>query len=255
MKSRTAPDWSSTGPEQDLDALQIPDRRLRVDVEFAQRFHIISEKLGANRTLGLPGKQIEDPAANGELSAGGDLRRAFVTRGDERFDHPFHRLLFAATQRQDRGIQDRRSGRRLIKRRARGNDHVRAFFALSPVQESEPFRRDIRIGQNIFHGGEFRFRQKERAGQPIEQTLVKQFLRSNIRTQDPECFPNFSGNRGDEKRLGRFGHVGEGDGTRALLDLAQFLRDRLCAGDDSGAGDCSENLTGNVSPDRSELQT
>ena len=67
------------GAEQDIDDLQIAHRRLRIDVEFAQRFDVVAEKFRANRQLRLPGKQIENSAADGELAARCDLRHAFVT--------------------------------------------------------------------------------------------------------------------------------------------------------------------------------
>ena len=146
-------------------------------------------------------------------------------------------------------------GRRLTKRRARGNDHVRAFFALNSVQKREPFRRNFLIGQNVFDGGELCFGQKERVGQPVEQTLVKQFLRSDIWTQDPECFANFSGDRSDEERLRRFGHVRESDRTRALARTrAIFAQIGSALATTAGRGSLEESSTGNVSPDRGELQ-
>ena len=43
------------GGEQDLDALQIPHGRLRVDVELAQRFDVVTEKLRAHGARSLPG--------------------------------------------------------------------------------------------------------------------------------------------------------------------------------------------------------
>ena len=90
------------GAEQDFGALQIPHRSLRVDVEFAQRFNVIAEKLRANRPLGLPRKQIENPAADRELPARGDLGDPFVTGPDECFNRSLQGLALPATKRQDR---------------------------------------------------------------------------------------------------------------------------------------------------------
>ena len=230
------------GAEQNFGVLQIPHRRLRVDVEFAQRFNVITEKLRANRPLGLPGKQIENSAANGELAARGDLRDPFVTGRDECFNRPFHGLALPATKRQDRRVQGGRIRRRLTQGRAGGDDYVRTFLALNPVEQREPFRRDFRIGQNVFDGGELGLRQEERVRKPVEQAFVKQLLRPDIWTQDPERFTNFPRDRGDEKRLGRFGHVGERDRANAVSEVAQFLRDRLRARLRRWAGDRSKNL-------------
>ena len=137
-------------------------------------------------------KQIENTAAHGELSARGDLRHAFVTGGNQRFDHALQRLAFSAPQNQrPRSCSAAGVGRRLIKRRARGDDDVRTFFALDAGQKREPFGRDLRIGQDIFDRGEFGFRQEERVGQPVEQTLVKQFLRADIRDKGSRMFSEF----------------------------------------------------------------
>ena len=65
--------------EQDIDRLEIAHRGLRIDVELAERFDFVAEKFHAHRELRLPGKEVEDSAADGELSAGCDLRDAFVT--------------------------------------------------------------------------------------------------------------------------------------------------------------------------------
>ena len=55
--------------EQDLDALQIADGGLGIDVEFPKRFDVVAKVFDSNRTRRLPGKQIDDAAADGELAA------------------------------------------------------------------------------------------------------------------------------------------------------------------------------------------
>ena len=196
----------------------------------------------ADRPLRLPGKNIEDSAANRELSARRDLRDAFVAGGDQRFDRPLERLAFSPAQGEDRGIQRGRIGRGLVERRAGRDNDVRAFVALNAIQEREPLRRDLRIGQNIFDGGEFGFRQEERVRQPVEQTFVKQFLGTNVRAEDPEGLPNLARDRRDQERLRRFGDVRERDRPRALSDLAQLLRDRFAPALRSRAGNRWKNL-------------
>ena len=69
--------------EKNLNALQIPQRRLCVDVEFAKGFDFVSKIFGANRTWRLPRKQIENATAHGELPARRDLRRSLVPGRDE----------------------------------------------------------------------------------------------------------------------------------------------------------------------------
>ncbi len=58
-------------------------------------------------------------------------------------------------------------GRGLIERGAGRDDEVGAGFAADAAQDRETLRRDFGIGQDILHGREFRFRQKERLWQPV----------------------------------------------------------------------------------------
>ena len=66
------------GAEEEIDRLQLPHRSLRIEIELAQRFDFVAEKFRAHRQLRLPGKQIENSAAHGELAARRDLRDALV---------------------------------------------------------------------------------------------------------------------------------------------------------------------------------
>ena len=111
---------------------------------------------------------------------------------------------------------------------------MRPFAALDAVQKRETFRADFGIGKNILDGGEFGLGQEERVGQPVEQTFVKQFLRANIRAEDPECFRNPGGDCGDEESVRGFRYVGEGDRADAVLDIVQLLRDRFSSGYNGG---------------------
>ena len=103
---------------------------------------------------------------------------------------------------------------------------MRPGFALERCEQCKAFRGDFRIGQNVFNGGEFRFGKKLRGGMPIEQTFVKQFLRPNIWTKNPNRFVDPVGQNGDEKRLRRLDNVRKRDRLLGLLDFTQFLRDR-----------------------------
>ena len=65
--------------EQELDLIQIAQRRLRIEIEFAERFDFVAEKLGPNRRSRLPRIDIENSTADRELSARRHLRDALVT--------------------------------------------------------------------------------------------------------------------------------------------------------------------------------
>src|SRR5438067_2444880 len=185
------------GLEQDLDVLQVANGGLGIDVEFTERFDVVAEIFDADRSRRLPRKNVENAAADGELSAGRYLGDAFIAGRDKRFNRAFERRLFASAQSEDSGIQRRRIWRRLIERGASRDNEVRPFLALDPIKEREPFRRDLGIGQNIFDGRQFRFRKKERVRLPVQQTFVEQFLGADIRAQHPKRFPDFSRERGD----------------------------------------------------------
>src|SRR6476661_4934583 len=111
---------------------------------------------------------------------------------------------------------------------------MRAFLALNAAEQRQAFGGDFRIGQNIFDGSEFCLGKEEGVRFPIQESFVKQLLRANARTQDPERSRNFSGDCGDEKGLGRFGDVRKSDRAYAFRDLADFLRDRFSVRSDGG---------------------
>ena len=52
-------------------------------------------------------------------------------------------------------------------------------------EQRQPFRGNFRVGQNIFYRSELGFWQEKRVWLPVEQTVVKQFLRMNAGTEDP----------------------------------------------------------------------
>src|SRR5207253_3907741 len=109
---------------------KIPDARLCIDVELAERFDVITEKLRAYGTQRLPGKQIENSTAHRELPARRHLRDTLVAGGHERFDRAFHRFIRAAAQRQGCRAQRGWLRRHLVERGARRDDEMRTFLAL-----------------------------------------------------------------------------------------------------------------------------
>src|SRR4051794_36308282 len=132
---------------------------------------------------------------------------------------------------------------------------MRAFLALDAGQERKPFCRDLRIRQDVFDRCDFRFGEKERVWRPVQQSFVKQLLRSNARTEDPKTFWNFSGDSRNQKGLGRFGNVGKRDRTHPFRDLAYFLRDRFRARGDGGKVIAGRFFHRACSPEPGELQT
>src|ERR1043166_1108845 len=82
--------------EQDVDFTEVADRCLRVDVEFAERFDIVAEEFHTHRQRRLPGIEIDNAAADGELSARRDLRDALITRAAQFIEQLLHRRACAA---------------------------------------------------------------------------------------------------------------------------------------------------------------
>ncbi len=65
--------------EQELDLIQIAERSLRIEIEFAERLDLVAEELGPNRRRRLPRIDIENSAADRELPARRHLCDALVT--------------------------------------------------------------------------------------------------------------------------------------------------------------------------------
>ena len=108
---------------------------------------------------------------------------------------------------------------------------IRGPVALDLHQQRQSFRGNFRVGQNIFYRGQLGFRQEKRVWLPVEQTFVKQFLRMNAGTEDPDRgidsvsvigWKSMARVRdyGGQKRLCRLYNVGK------LLPATAAFRDR-----------------------------
>ena len=65
--------------QQELDLIQIAERRLRIEIEFPERLDLVAEELGPNRRSRLPRIDIENSTADRELPARCHLCDALVT--------------------------------------------------------------------------------------------------------------------------------------------------------------------------------
>jgi hypothetical protein len=74
----------------------------------------------------------------------------------------------------------------LIETCTRRDDDTRTTVALDLHQQRQSFSRNFRIGQNVFYRDKLGFRQEKRVWPPVQQTLVKQFLRMNAGAEDPD---------------------------------------------------------------------
>ncbi len=217
--------------EQEIDRRQMANGSLRVEIELAERFDFVIEEFRAHRQLRLPGKEIENAAAHGELAARGHLRHALVAAAEERLQQRLHRLARALFDAQ-RGRRQRALFRRRLREAGAGRDHeMRPRFPRDPAEQREPFRRDLRIGQNILDRRELRFREEERPRHPVQQALVENLLRAHRRADHPKRAPGCASQRGHEKRLGRRRDVRKTNRPDARRDRAQLARDRLRACD------------------------
>ena len=181
----------------------------------------------AEGQLRLPGIEIHDAAAHRELAASGDLRDALVTGGCQLFQQRFHRIVRHARSR-ERRISERRASARLDRdwRAWRQSPAARLAFSMS-AKQGQPFRRDFGIGQNVFNGREFSFRQKQRAGQPVHKTLVKQFLRTHARAEDPEVFSQLRAIVAMRNAWAEPMTCEKSDRIGSLLNIPEFPRDRF----------------------------
>jgi hypothetical protein len=109
-------------------------------------------------------------------------------------------------------------------------------------EQRQSFRRDLRVGQNIFDASQFGFWQEKRVRLPIEQAFVQHFLRMNARGEDPNCRIGkwtalgrtaVTGIRyyGRQERLRRLYHVRKFYGRVSDLYRGEFARDWVACGD------------------------
>ena len=123
-------DRRSLAAKQNIGASQIAHRRLRVDIELAQRFNFVAEKFQPERQLRLPGIKIDNPAADGELSPSGDLGDTLVAAVDELFNKAFHLRVCSAPKLDHSGLERTAPRSRLIDTCARRDDDARTSPAV-----------------------------------------------------------------------------------------------------------------------------
>jgi hypothetical protein len=103
-------------------------------------------------------------------------------------------------------------------------------------EQRQPFCRNFRVGQNIFYRGQLSFWQEKRVWLPVEHAFVKQFLRMNAATEDPNrgidilsiigCEPMPQAcDHGCEKRLRRLDHMRKLHRPLRPLYRMEFSRD------------------------------
>jgi len=141
---------------------------LFIHVELAEGLDLVVEKLDPGRNRVLPGKDVENPAAQRELTPLEYLGHAFVIRPLQPGEQG--REIDSLAKDQVDLVVAHRSGR--------WNDVSKAFFAKDDdlalgnlltaahgAQDSESIRRDVGIWQGINEPGEFDL-WKEEGGDP-----------------------------------------------------------------------------------------
>ena len=158
---------------------------MSIDVELAERFDLVAEKFQSEWQPRLPRIDVDNAAATGELSPRGYLRDALITAIRELVEKVFHVYVCSASDLGNGRLERAALWRRLTKTCACRYDNARTSVALDLRKQCQPFSGDFRIGQNIFYCGQLSFWKEQRVWLPVEQTFVKQFLRMNARTEDP----------------------------------------------------------------------
>src|SRR5256885_11124593 len=179
----------------------------------------------------MPRIKVDDAAADGELSARRDLGNAAMAGADEPLENALHLLVGTSLKLNDRGLECAAPWRSMVETWARCDNEMWTALARDLCQQREPFRRDFRVGQDIFNRSEFRFRKEKRGRIPVEQALVKQFLRMNTGTEDPNRLVDLAGDGGDEKCLCWLDDVRKLYWPLRSLDCAKFARDWLAPRD------------------------
>src|SRR5437762_4420449 len=97
--------------EQNVDAVQIADRSLHVDIELAQGFDFVAAKFDSHRQCRLPGINIDNAAADGEMATDRGLNNALITGADKFFEEGVHLVRLTASQPKQTGQNGARLGR------------------------------------------------------------------------------------------------------------------------------------------------
>ena len=184
----------------------------------------------------MPRIQIDNPAADSELSTRGDLCDAVITGGRESFEKLSHVRGCSAPELNNRRFKRAAPRRSLIETCACRDDDARAGVSLDLQKQRQPFSDDLRIGQNIFDSGQLGFWQEQRVRLPIEQTLVKYFLRMNAGGENPNrgigSLPvTHRRDYGSQERLRRLDHVRKLDRPLGPLYRGKFARDWVARSD------------------------
>ena len=165
------------------------------------------------------------------MSARRDLGNAVIAGADEPLENALHLLVGTSLKLNNRGLECAAPWRSMVETLARCDNEMWTALARDLCQQREPFRRDFRVGQDIFNRSEFRFRKEKRGRIPVEQALVKQFLRMNTGTEDPNRLIDLACDGGNEKCLRRLDDVRKLDRPLPSLDCAKFASSWLARRD------------------------
>src|SRR5256886_9780289 len=179
----------------------------------------------------MPRIKVDDAAADGELSARRDLGNAVIAGAAEPLENALHLLVGTSLKLNNRGLECAAPWRSMVETLARCDNEMWTALARDLCQQREPFRRDFRVGQDIFNRSEFRFRKEKRGRIPVEQALVKQFLRMNTGTEDPNRLIDLARDGGNKKCLCRLDDVRKLYWPLGSLDCTKFACDWLARRD------------------------
>ena len=216
--------------EEQRDGVEMLDTDLRIQVEFAEGFDLVVEKLEAHGQRVVKGEDIENAAADGELAACRDLRHVLVSGLGELLEQLVAVQARGAAQAQFELLERGGRGDFILQAASREHDDLPALRAGQALHDAEPFRDAFRVGQRAFDRGAVQLRKEQRIGKPLEQLVVHRLLGADVRAHDPHAGFRLPHEQRGEKRLRRGDHVFERHGL-ALLDTRQLRRERRCGGD------------------------
>ena len=179
----------------------------------------------------MPRIKVDDAATDGELPARRDLGNAVIAAADEPLENALHLLVGTSLKLNNRGLECAAPWRSMVETLARCDNEMWTALALDLCQQRQPFRRDFRVGQDIFDRSEFRFRKKECGWIPVEQAFIKRFLGMNAGAEYPDRLVDLACDGGNEKCLRRLDDVRKLYWPLGSLDCAKFACDWLARRD------------------------
>src|SRR5678816_575654 len=159
----------------------------------------------------LKGKDIDNPATNGKLSARANLPHLFVSRRVQLSQKRVTLESIGGGEFQFQLGQRNGGGEWFIQTCSRYDNDLLPLCRRQLFENAQPFGSDLRVANRALDRDGFRFRKEKCVREPVAQLVVKYLLVSNVLTDDPYALFDATGDQRGKKRFRRLNDVLERD--------------------------------------------